>query len=804
MHHSPLFRVLSLVVAICLVGASLPAEAFAPAPTEPDPLEVLAGDLFVGQPVAAGVLRRSVEGPASNRLEYLYTPADVEGRQSLTIEVAPDADRLVLSVLTHGGGPAPWVKLIDPAGRVFVPGQTRGNGYDELANGNRIIRRQVKRGARSPAQRALASIEAQAGPPGDRMDFSALAAGSWVRDDVMGNVALIIPEPAAGKWHVRVTGAGAPALLSVGSLDSANLRADLDACAPDQRASFCTSFLQLFFNLVKSAALVAVIAYLAINGIVVGGLVVAFVAADLIFTVVKAIGDIFVGLGILPKGVFLEELFDDMVLTWGSIQLIGSSPVGAVATFSNFFTKKLFINVSRHVCTAVGLAGPVIPKQSLAVGIVEQDYQAQCSKKADECQVSTLNTEGNVTYKVKKGKLPGGMSLDPTTGRFVGVPFKIGRSAFTVQVTDRVGKAERKMEIWVFEEAGKKAELVPDGVSTADEIGAVKPGQKIRIKFGVKNAGDKSALGGQIGLYWATARQLDRRVLIQHQDYPALSPEFGKTYSANFNVPRFEERGDQLVLFVEVDTLDTTAEGNEKNNLATVLVPVTENAPFKVTSPRGRAKLEVGKTVSIEWDNSEGTMSSVRIYLLQRGRRLTKIFDGDTGVRGSTKWKVPDRFIGGGMTIEVDSKSRADHWAKSGAFSILEKDPRVDLTGTWAATRTIRGPNVVPVTDKGDVSVKHNLNRGAADVIAGGTTWGTFLVRKDGSLEMTHLLDSIPQDTNDNTWEGNAFKAPNLRKVTGNTGTYTANQMKSSVTLTFHVEGFGDLAVTYAFTGKKK
>jgi hypothetical protein len=112
----------------------------------------------------------------------------------------------------------------------------------------------------------------------------------------------------------------------------------------------------------------------------------------------------------------------------------------------------------------------VITTTSLADGTVDQAYSQALQA-----------TGGNGTYawSVISGALPGGMTLDPSTGTISGVPGTAGTSAFTVHVVSGADVATAQLSIVVNPAASTITLLIQNGDNQTGPAGSTLPGRLV-------------------------------------------------------------------------------------------------------------------------------------------------------------------------------------------------------------------------------------------------------------------------------------------------------------------------------------
>jgi len=78
------------------------------------------------------------------------------------------------------------------------------------------------------------------------------------------------------------------------------------------------------------------------------------------------------------------------------------------------------------------------------------------------------NGSGTLSWSVTKGKLPPGMELDKNSGRYSGIPTKTGKYAFTVTVSNSVGKGTKVLSHQIS--ALMEPQEAPSSEPLSDEI----------------------------------------------------------------------------------------------------------------------------------------------------------------------------------------------------------------------------------------------------------------------------------------------------------------------------------------------
>jgi len=138
-------------------------------------------------------------------------------------------------------------------------------------------------------------------------------------------------------------------------------------------------------------------------------------------------------------GYTIEGLMIDVQYSDG-VTIFDSVPAEIEYDFETGFND-VAINVTFAVTASEGTATetPVITTTSLSYGIVNLSYTA------------TLNASGTtpITWSVKSGNLPDGLTLNSSTGVISGIPTVAGTSKFTVQAENTDGTVTKEFTIVV-------------------------------------------------------------------------------------------------------------------------------------------------------------------------------------------------------------------------------------------------------------------------------------------------------------------------------------------------------------------
>src|SRR5260370_40662643 len=110
----------------------------------------------------------------------------------------------------------------------------------------------------------------------------------------------------------------------------------------------------------------------------------------------------------------------------------GTPSASGTSSFTVEVTDSASKAAQQPLSIAISASSPVITTSSLPAGQMGATYQA------------TLSASGGTTpysWSLVSGSLPGGLSLNSSSGVISGTPSAAGTSSFTAKVTDAAGKS---------------------------------------------------------------------------------------------------------------------------------------------------------------------------------------------------------------------------------------------------------------------------------------------------------------------------------------------------------------------------
>jgi hypothetical protein len=787
--HSRLFdRLVIAMIVVSMIVPPLPAAAQqrqgrrveAPrVPSGPDALPAMLaqGKFDNARADRKGNYQSELDAPGATAMTFFYSPAAGEFSQWIDVPVAEDADQLHLALTTAAAARGDVrLRLVDPSGAQYAPGRLAGNRYDRMRDLGAEFERAV--GARrQPDMRAVARD----------------TTGFFYRAPTTSDAIVHIKDPMPGQWRIKVTsrGAGAGFFLAAATIELEQIRELFDEgqniCCDDQgRSSWCTSLVEIMLSVLPLIAAGLATAPLA------GAAATTVVAAVIIESIVLGTGNI------------LVELEWVNAKAWKGLKLAYKGALTSVKlTAVTGSPAAIFVGIVQTVRSAIGAIAAVLCALFVdgallvmptwpAAAVVDRKYKA-------DIRVLALRGFKVQLITQKKEQFPPGLTytLNPRTDiiEISGEPTEVGTYKFRFKATDNKSKkttSERAFTIVVLEEKAKPADLIVEFL--APEKPEARPGQPLNFVFGVANLGDTVSQSGFALVTWSTKRDSKAPGFVAYQDHKALAAGASSgRYKVKLQVPKFLPANSQIFVTVKVDDTKATDEGpGEKNNTATVQVPVIGVPTYKVTVPRSDADVKQGSKVDIRWsDGAEQGLRNATIKLFQSGRQVGTAIATGTFVAPGFKWTVPKNVAGSAFRIVVES--RVDEvWAQSDKFNIIPAT--VDLTGKWDMTLTL---NIDGETGKSKykVDITHNVNKGTVTMDWNSKDFGIWTLRtkKGNTLEITKapFPDLCPD----------LLKCAKVKK---NSGTYTDAKFHVDLDGLYTDDFFGDFSGQFDLDGTRR